>query len=121
MQKQYVSYGMGTAYDLGPLRPPQHAKRACGVLRGLHAPPRHVCALNGHGMAPVSRSAVLEWKKPLPPHNSHITPWTKFYLILYVEIIKLKILPATLAQLAERLTRNEQVVGSNPTGGSVYR
>ncbi len=30
------------------------------------------------------------------------------------------IYPATLAQLVERLTRNEQVVGSNPTGGSSY-
>ena len=27
---------------------------------------------------------------------------------------------ATLAQLVEQLIRNEQVVGSNPTGGSVY-
>lgn len=26
---------------------------------------------------------------------------------------------ATLAQLVERLTCNEQVVGSNPTGGSI--
>lgn len=26
--------------------------------------------------------------------------------------------PATLAQLVEQLTRNEQVVGSIPTGGS---
>ena len=28
---------------------------------------------------------------------------------------------ATLAQLVEQLTRNEQVVGSTPTGGSKYR
>ena len=27
---------------------------------------------------------------------------------------------ATLAQLVERLTRNEQVVGSSPTGGFSY-
>ena len=27
---------------------------------------------------------------------------------------------ATLAQLVEQLTRNEQVVGSSPTGGSVF-
>ena len=27
---------------------------------------------------------------------------------------------ATLAQLVEQLTRNEQVVGSSPTGGSGY-
>ncbi len=46
--------GIVSLYDLGPLRPPQHASRACGVLRGLRAPPRHVCALNGHSMAPVA-------------------------------------------------------------------
>ena len=42
-----------------------------------------------------------------------------FYLILRALFSKFPDWTATLAQMVERLTRNEQVVGSIPTGGSL--